>query len=216
MTLRAYLAAKALSVNSGATPAERENAAQRCAEYELIHGLPRTRVGAVPWWTLRIGVPEGPRAGAWLANTPEFRAVLRILECQKRTDHYYYERRSIEAILKGQVDWTWFPVQEDPRNPWEPPAEMVKAQIAHDRQWSPVIQDSEELVESVTAPTAKRAPTRPRPPLRNTPSTAPAPAKCTVSAKAKIQFSRKPLKSAKIIKDDVRRSKATPSPVRGR
>ena len=40
MTPRAYAAAKALAVDSGATPAERENAAARVREYEAKHGKP--------------------------------------------------------------------------------------------------------------------------------------------------------------------------------
>lgn len=40
MTPRAYAAAKALAVDPGATPAERENAAARVREYEAQHGKP--------------------------------------------------------------------------------------------------------------------------------------------------------------------------------
>ena len=49
MTPRAYAAAQRLSVDAGATDAERANARQRCAEHEAQHGKPKAGDGLQDW-----------------------------------------------------------------------------------------------------------------------------------------------------------------------
>jgi hypothetical protein len=107
MTPRAYAAAQRLSVDAGATDAERANARQRCAEHEAQHRKPKAGDGLQdwvdrlvdslkaqndatirarrqaqaatkrPWWLLRVSPRAGVRYGRWMGNTREFRTVLR-------------------------------------------------------------------------------------------------------------------------------------------
>jgi hypothetical protein len=177
MTPRAYQAARALAVDPGATPAERANAAQRCAEYKASHpdrpdgGIvwnddfsrnlvpgselwlimqavaaqraiyddlirrrqTHPRTATIPWWTLKIAPRTGTRAGRWMGNTAEFRAVLRG---EKRGTsaigdyqfcHYTGDAATLEALNSGEVDWTHFPDREAPGSRWRPPAEVRAA-----------------------------------------------------------------------------------------
>lgn len=153
MTPRAYHAALALSVDPGATPAERANAARRCQEYRGtrrpdIPPRPQKRAVPIPWWTIKLTVKDGPRSGKWLGNTTEFRAVLRSLIASCRRDFgcrayfgyltpscldscYRLDDQSADALENGLVDWTWFPMSESVGSKWRPPPEMRSAALRY-------------------------------------------------------------------------------------
>lgn len=120
MTPRAYAAARALSQDPNATPAERENAARRCFEYEVLHGGPSTTYGKRPWWTLKISAKE---SGVWLDNGREFRRALRALRDGTKQYDYCFEWSTVKAVQNGEVDWVWFPDRE----PWRMPQEMRRS-----------------------------------------------------------------------------------------
>lgn len=126
MTSRAYAAARALSNDPSATPAERENARQRCAEHEAAHGKPATEHGKRPWWTLRVSAKG---SGRWLANVREFRQALRDLRDGRKDYEHSFEWDTVKAVQDRRVDWVGF----SDREPWHVPSEIVsayKAQVA--------------------------------------------------------------------------------------
>ena len=95
-------------------------------------------VAAVPWWALKLALKDGPRAGRWLGNTTEFRAVLsRIYSSPfdgcfsaSALDLYVLDEASAEAIRSRRIDWRWYPAGEVYGSRWRPPREMRAAQRA--------------------------------------------------------------------------------------
>jgi hypothetical protein len=97
-----------------------------------------TEPGAIAWWTLKVCVASGKRAGKPLGLTVEFRQVLRdakrgrfnpcyIIEddCSFASEHG--KDRALRVQRSGvwhAIDWTWFPDHEISPEPWRPPKEL--------------------------------------------------------------------------------------------
>lgn len=95
----------------------------------------------VPWWKLRMTLKDGPRAGRYLGNTTEFRAVLRgllsgsPLGAESMTagylnSSYVLDEASEKALSEGRVDWRWFPMHESVLHRWRPHPDMRAAMQA--------------------------------------------------------------------------------------
>lgn len=146
MTPRQYARALAIANDDRANQNERNNARLLCAEYEALHGRPKTQYGKRPWWTLRIG-RKG--SGCWLGNDSEFRRALRALRDGRKQYDYCFEWATVKAVQGGEVDWVWFPAREA----WKAIREMgagIGGQIGE--RW---IGEDEEVMEWV-APVVKR------------------------------------------------------------
>lgn len=141
MTPRAYAAAQRLSVDAGATDAERANARQRCAEHEAQHRKPkagdendatiraRRQAQAAtkrPWWLLRVSPRAGVRYGRWMGNTREFRTVLRgerdgrCAISPNTWSSYTGDAATLETLNSGAVDWEGL----GDREPWTPSKDL--------------------------------------------------------------------------------------------